>query len=594
MQATNGCPTHNEDPAASTSYGNADSFQNGANENGQLVSRDSSVSAKIKSSTEQDIIRLIGQHLRGLGLNRTAEQLIQESGCGLDHPAAAKFQAHIMDGDWPKAENDLGELKPLLESPQAMTEMQFLVLEQKYLEQLEDGRLLDALHCLRHDLTPLKHNTERVHELSSYMMCGSSEELRTMSHWEGKGHHSRQKLMEKLQVFLPPSVMLPPRRLRALLSQAVELQRDRCPYHNSPPPKCRGTGVPLEEGWCLLTDHVCSREQFPCRTTQVLHDHCDEVWFCNFSHSGALLATGSKDSTVIVWEVHPTTLTLSRKRSFEGHSYGVSYISWSPDDTYLIACGPEDCSDLWIWNVETGELRVKMTHSPEDSLTSCAWHRDGKKFVTGGIRGQFYQCDLDGNVLDSWEGVRVHGLHCRSDGKTVLAADTHNRIRGYNFDDLTDFNVIQEDHSIMSFTCDNTGRLCLLNIATQGVHLWDLEDKVLVRKYQGVTQGYYTIHSCFGGVNQVFIASGSEDNKVYIWHIKWEKPITVLQGHTRSVNCVSWNPAHPSMLASASDDATVRIWGPALDTTRPTSQGDASSSPHGSNGVCDGEGNSVV
>lgn len=45
---------------------------------------------------------------------------------------------------------------------------------------------------------------------------------------------------------------------------------------------------------------------------------------------------------------------------------------------------------------------------------------------------------------------------------------------------------------------------------SQGVHLWDLQDRVLVRKYQGVTQGFYTIHSCFGGHNEDFIASGSE------------------------------------------------------------------------------------
>lgn len=74
------------------------------------------------------------------------------------------------------------------------------------------------------------------------------------------------------------------------------------------------------------------------------------------------------------------------------------------------------------------------------------------------------------------------------------------------------FNSLQEDHSIMSFTCDDSGRYALINVASQGVHLWDLEDKILVRKFQGVTQGYYTIHSCFGGINQVFIASGSEGN----------------------------------------------------------------------------------
>ncbi|XP_067119532.1 WD repeat-containing protein 26-like isoform X1 [Centruroides vittatus] len=525
-------------------------------ENGVANGDSQQSDVKLKSQMEQDIIRLIGQYLRGLGLNQTAEQLMQESGCRLDHPAAVKFQVHVLEGEWEKAELDLLDLNPLLESSKALVEMKFLLLEQKYLEQLEDGHILEALQCLRHELTPLKHNTSRVHELSSFMMCSTSDELHKVSKWEGKGKTSREKLMEKLQAYLPPTIMLPPRRLQTLLCQAVELQRDRCPYHISKP----GIGI---ENISLLIDHVCSREQFPTETLQILNDHCDEVWFCKFSNDGTKLATGSKDSTVIIWDVDPETLEVHHKRLFEGHSYGISYLCWSPDDTYLIACGSDDCSDLWVWNVETGDLRVKMSHSPEDSLTSCAWHKDGKKFVTGGTRGQFYQCDLDGNVLDSWEGVRVQCLICKNDGKTVLAADKHHRIRGYNFEELTDFNIIQEDHSIMSFTSDKTGRLALVNVATQGVHLWDLEDRVLIRKFQGLTQGHFTIHSCFGGENQVFIASGSEDNCVYIWHIRQEIPIAVLSGHSRIVNCVSWNPVYSSMLASASDDGTVRIWGPA-------------------------------
>uniref|UniRef100_A0A8C4HUB1 WD repeat-containing protein 26 n=1 Tax=Dicentrarchus labrax TaxID=13489 RepID=A0A8C4HUB1_DICLA len=553
------------------SNNNGVSAQPAANNSNSTAEANSAVKKKKRlSQSEEDIIRLIGQHLHDLGLNQTVDLLMQESGCRLEHPSATKFRNHVMEGEWDKAESDLNELKALMHSPSAIVpvmtlvtspclpvqRMKFLLLQQKYLEYLEDGKVLEALQVLRAELTPLKYNTERIHILSGYLMCSHAEDLRAKAEWEGKGTASRTKLLDKLQTYLPPSVMLPPRRLQTLLKQAVELQRERCLYHNTK----------LDSGLdsvSLLLDHACSRKQFPCYTQQILTEHCNEVWFCKFSNDGTKLATGSKDTTVIVWHVDTETQQLKLMKTLEGHAYGVSYLAWSPDDVYLIACGPDDCSELWLWNVQTGELRTKMSQSHEDSLTSVAWNPDGKRFVTGGQRGQFYQCDLDGNLLDSWEGVRVQCLWCLSDGRTVLASDTHQRIRGYNFEDLTDRNIVQEDHPIMSFTVSKNGRLALLNVATQGVHLWDLQDRVLVRKYQGVTQGFYTIHSCFGGHNEDFIASGSEDHKVYIWHRRSELPIAELTGHTRTVNCVSWNPVLPGLLASASDDGTVRIWGPA-------------------------------
>lgn len=73
---------------------------------------------------------------------------------------------------------------------------------------------------------------------------------------------------------------------------------------------------------------------------------------------------------------------------------------------------------------------------------------------------------------------------------------------------------VQEQFPIMTFIVNSSDRLALLNCSSQGLHLWDLEDKCLVRQYQGNTQGTYTIYSCFGGVNDSFIASGSEDHKV--------------------------------------------------------------------------------
>lgn len=45
-------------------------------------------------------------------------------------------------------------------------------------------------------------------------------------------------------------------------------------------------------------------------------------------------------------------MCLFRRKSFEGHSFGVSYLAWSPDGRYLLSAGHEDCPDIWIWNME--------------------------------------------------------------------------------------------------------------------------------------------------------------------------------------------------------------------------------------------------
>ncbi|XP_050347026.1 WD repeat-containing protein 26 [Nymphalis io] len=553
---------------------------NGAHLNGDAA-RNGDLSPGLRmGQTDQEIVRLIGQHLLSVGLERSASLLMEESGLHLEHPAAATFRQHVLAGDWVKADHDLGVLHDLLrDSPHVdthnLSEMKFVVLEQKYLEHLESGRVLDALHVLRNELTPLQHDTPRVHRLSALMMCADAAELRARAHWPG-GPPSRAAVLARVQAVLPPALMMAPGRLRALLAQAAAQQAARCRFHAAPRPPLAAavpttttatttvavTTPPVDPiPFSLLADHHCSADQFPIHSLQVLNEHCDEVWYCKWSPDGSKLASGSKDNTVMIWDFDPIAKRLSFRKSLEGHSYGVSYLSWSPDGRYLIAAGPEDCPDLWIWNMETEQLHLKMTHSQEDSLTAVAWHASSDKFVCGGARGQFYHCSLDGTLLNNWDGVRVNALACRGDGK-VLAADTHHRVRAYDFADLTDRNLIQEEHAVMAMTLNAADSLLLLNVANQGVHLWDIRARALVRRFRGLSQGHFTIHACFGGAHEDFIASGSEDNKVYIWHVGGEEPIAVVSGHTRCVNAVAWNPRHHDVLVSASDDYSLRLWGP--------------------------------
>lgn len=74
---------------------------------------------------------------------------------------------------------------------------------------------------------------------------------------QNKGKINNQKttyllIMWLCTAYLPPSVMLPHRRLQTLLKQAVELQRERCLYHNTKV----DTGL---DSVSLLLDHACSR-----------------------------------------------------------------------------------------------------------------------------------------------------------------------------------------------------------------------------------------------------------------------------------------------------------------------------------------------
>lgn len=79
--------------------------------------------------------------------------------------------------------------------------------------------------------------------------------------------------MDKLQTFLPASVMLPPYRLKSLLSQALELQTLRCQHHNT----TQGIGL---SNASLLVDHCCPKESFPMHTIQVKKIHTGSEVAC--------------------------------------------------------------------------------------------------------------------------------------------------------------------------------------------------------------------------------------------------------------------------------------------------------------------------
>ncbi|CAN4094257.1 unnamed protein product [Withania somnifera] len=195
--------------------------------------------------------------------------------------------------------------------------------------------------------------------------------------------------------------------------------------------------------------------------------------------------------------------------------------------------------------------------------------------------------DLEGKELECWKGYRITrmaDLGITRDGKTLISVCKHNMILLYGLVSKTE-QIIIEEEVITSFVISADSKYILVSLWNEEIHLWSIEGNVkLLAIYKGHKLKRFVVRSCFGGLAQGFIASGSEDSQVYIWHRSTQQILAKLAGHTGTVNCVSWNPANPHMLASGSDDRTIRIWG--LDCANMKQDGDGAVSNGGSH--CNG------
>ncbi|KAG1474759.1 hypothetical protein G6F56_000150 [Rhizopus delemar] len=104
-----------------------------------------------------------------------ANFLQEESGIYLESDIVSHFRTSVLTGDWVLAENLMTGLPFIAHN--LISKAQFLIRQQKFLELLEKNETMQALYVLRNEITPLGENTDRLHQLSSLVLCSSIEDI---------------------------------------------------------------------------------------------------------------------------------------------------------------------------------------------------------------------------------------------------------------------------------------------------------------------------------------------------------------------------------------------------------------------------------
>src|SRR2546429_774645 len=118
----------------------------------------------------------------------------------------------------------------------------------------------------------------------------------------------------------------------------------------------------------------------PARCVQTIEGHADRVLGLAFAPDGRILASGSWDRTVKLWEVVNGRLL----QTLSGHRDKVHCVAWSPDGR-TVASGSVD-KTIWLYDVVQGHSQVALRgHSA--AVYSLAFTSDSASLFSGGEDG---------------------------------------------------------------------------------------------------------------------------------------------------------------------------------------------------------------
>ena len=160
--------------------------------------------------------------------------------------------------------------------------------------------------------------------------------------------------------------------------------------------------------------------------------HTSGVSGIAFKPNSHLLAGGSFDNTICIWDYHKGRTHPQRKRTLEGHRGAVYSVAWSPDGEVL-ASGSQD-GTVRLWNPDIG-INFAVLRGHRGAVYSVAWSPDGRTLASGSTDDTIRLWDPDTDTIR--RVLRGHTddvswLAFHPNGQTLASGSRDNTIRLWN------------------------------------------------------------------------------------------------------------------------------------------------------------------
>jgi len=306
--------------------------------------------------------------------------------------------------------------------------------------------------------------------------------------------------------------------------------------------------------------------------------HSDVVTSVAFSPDGAMLASGSWDGLIKLWDLVDKGAKLKLNRVLKGKWDEVEAVAFSPDGATIAGLGMgwdgAPFGAVTLWDREGG--RGRPLFQTPGKLDAMSFSADGKTLATAGGEGRAVTL---WNVDDGAERLTlsdhsgpVWSVAFSKVGPTLAAASgnvpamadpaAEDRVGEVTLWDLSEAEpknparMVGHEFGAAAVVFSPDGTMVASAGFDRRARIWDVATGETTFELEGHSGWVAALDISPDGS---MLATGSHDQTIRLWDVATGRCVSVLRGHTGNVYSVAFSP-DGRLLASGSLDGTVRLW----------------------------------
>ncbi|TBU59173.1 WD40-repeat-containing domain protein [Dichomitus squalens] len=274
-----------------------------------------------------------------------------------------------------------------------------------------------------------------------------------------------------------------------------------------------------------------------------------------YSADSTCIATGSLDSTIIIWSFEGLVL-----QEWAAHTGSVLSLAFSPNSRYLASVGSNSLNFV-VWDLGRGAHKLATVEGHAESIECCVWSPDGTTIASGSWDATVRLWDAGTfqlrHSLKLHSAERIWDIRFSPDGRWLASRGGQGSYT-WNVASGAMRKTLQERaEGRLAAGVFNPESTRLAEVSRSGaVHIWDVQTGRRLFAFKEHTDA--VVDATFSPDGRL-VLSASKDKTLRLWDVTGGVMILSLKGHTGRVTAACFSPCG-EYVASASLDKTVRLW----------------------------------